>query len=278
MSRIMVCLLIAVLVVPFLGCRSTTETTISSDQARFEAPRIVGVSADRLGGAIDVRISSADELRVVSIALEADDARGNSMSASIENERGAMLYKIIVGLDPNSRKHWLSEMTDADTLHASFSVANGRVFERYNMNGDIISFSYPSISDEAMDRLVARYKKGEPLDSSPVVCEIAEKVRLFDEYYGKHLGNSLHNNPDGFMLVSVLHSRDLAQQLSSDENIGLQITNPLKRTCWAALTCANLKCKLGGLANPICDACAGVATACIIAEIACWFLGCDCCF
>ena len=106
-----------------------------------------------------------------------------------------------------------------------------------------------------------------------------EKLRSeMPSLWAPHMGNTLHDNRDGELLLSLLSEPDFASFVTGTVEDPQRVTDPAKRTCWAALTCANLMCRFGGVSNPVCVACGGVAAACIITEIACWFTGCDCCF
>ncbi len=273
---IMLVLIITLINVP--GCYDSQEPVGGQNVLDSGNIEVIEYTRDKAGKNFHAKIVSQGKTRKVVIKPVETSPSGVAVSARILNEHGGLLYHIELSWSADGRGVWFRESTNSDVLTASISKRNNRVYEKYNINGEILAFNYPELEDAAMDKIFSRYMHGQPLDSSPEVIEIAEKLAVFDAFYSPHADNSLHDNPDGELLMSVLNDAAFANLVTSEDGDPRRIKDPLKRICWGALTCAGFKCQYGGWANPVCVTCAGTAVSCIVAEIACWFLGCDCCF
>jgi hypothetical protein len=271
-------MLVAAVLSPAPGCSRSEAPVSSTARENIKGIEIVKAVRDESRRVFRAEIARNNESRNVIITRADEAPLPLAMKAEIRDEKGNMLYRIELAFPPGQDGIWFLEQTASDMLTASISRTSDRVYERYEINGDKLAIDYPRLDDEAMDKIVARYLRGEALDSAPEVEEVGARLADFGAFYERHLGNTLNNNPDGELLMTLLNDQSFADLVTGNQQSPQLIKDRLKRTCWAAVTCASFKCKLGGLANPLCDACAGVAAACIIAEIACWFLGCDCCF
>lgn len=274
-------ILVMTIIIAFApGCYHFQEPVNERKTLDNGAMEIVEYTRDKTGKNFQAKIVSQEKTRILVIKPVETSPSGIAASAKILDEQNGLLYHIELSTTVDGRGVWFRESTNSDVLTASISKKNNRVYESYNINGETLMFDYPELEDAAMDKIFSKYMQGDPLDSSPEVIEIAEKLAEFDAFYTPHAGNSLHNNPDGEMLMSVLNDAVFANLvIGSDGGGGPElIKNPLRRVCWAAWTCTGFKCRFGGWANPVCVACAGTAVACIMAEIACWFIGCNCCF
>jgi len=267
---------IMVLITP--GCFRSQDPADSPVYEKGGSIEIVDVTRDETKKIFRARVLRNDESRNIAITRADGAPFPGAMSAETRDDEGNLLYRIEMAMIPGEDALWFLEQTETDVLTAYIRRTRDRVYERYDINGETLEIDYPRLEDAAMDKIVARYLKGEELNSTPEVEEVAARLAEFDAFYSPHIGNSLHDNPDGELLVTLLSDPSFAGLVTGEELDPQLIKDRTKRACWAALTCTGFKCKLGGLANPLCDACAGVAVACIIAEIACWFLGCDCCF
>lgn len=98
-------------------------------------------------------------------------------------------------------------------------------------------------------------------------------------------GTHLDNNPEGLMAVQLLRSHEFAVWMGnklvgpdnpydSIDDIPIDPMSAFEKICIIADLCAWGKCLFGGMVNPICHACGGVAIACELARLICWIIGC----
>jgi hypothetical protein len=216
------------------------------------------------------------EARITIVSLT--DGPSPGLVATIESDDKSF-FELSIAMDETSGELWLRERTAEDVLTLTRREANGRVYESYEINGDELSLSYPSIGQAGLDKAVAQYRAGK-LDaySSPEIREIGDVLAKFDAFYTPTLSNTLHDNAVGELLMSLLNDPTMSDLVTGGEITPNRVDGLGNRFCLAASRCAAIKCPFGGSANVVCAACTGATMACIIMEIFCWFAGCNCCF
>jgi hypothetical protein len=192
---------------------------------------------------------------------------------------GESFYELSIAVNEHTGELWIRERTAVDEMAMTFREAHGRVFESYDINGERLSFDYPALEAEQLDKAVARYRAGDiDMAATPELREVGVTLAAFDAFYTPTTANTLHDNPAGSLLVSLLSDPIAASAITGGDVTPQRVDGAAQRVCWAASLCMRYKCKLGGLANPLCTACGGVTAACLFTEVACWIAGCDCCY
>ena len=188
-------------------------------------------------------------------------------------------YELSIAVDERSGVLRIRERTAIDEMAMVFREHNGRVYESYDINGEHLSVDYPALEPAQLDKAVARYRAGDiDLAASPELREVGATLAAFDAFYTPTTANTLHNNAAGDLLISVLSDPVAAGAITGEDVTTQRVDGGAQRVCWAATLCTRDKCKMGGMANPLCTACGGVTAACLFTEVACWIAGCDCCF
>ncbi len=210
------------------------------------------------------------------------DAYSRHADEACSPVEGRPLFSIEIALDEESGHIWYREQTDTDFLIASISRTPERVREEYVANGNHFATNYPNIGPRGIAKAKELFYQGRfPVIGSRAFLEVGEKLAEFDAFYRPYRSNSLHNNPEGARLMSALTDHSLRSLIVEGTPHG---ERPLatqrvdgwdSRFCWGATVCMTFKCLTG---NPLCIPCSGAVVACVIMEIACWFIGCDCCF
>lgn len=264
------------------GCRDSHHEptgpeppSITMGETGIEAE---GLTRDPARREIRATIHSEGRLRLVTIRRVVTTSLLPAMHAEIADEHGNFRYSIELASDPARGQVWFRERTPADVLEAWVTRTGGRVIEEYDINGDVLAVEHTVSDGATFERMMASDPSEERMNAAPSLREVAAKRAEFEAFCAPHVENTLHNNRDGELLMSLLSEPDFASFVTGQADGPQRVRDPLRRTCWAAFTCANLMCRIGGLSNPVCVACGGIASACIITEIACWFAGCDCCF
>jgi hypothetical protein len=204
------------------------------------------------------------------------DGPSPGLVATIDDD--GSFFELSIAINEHTGELWIRERTAVDEMTIVLRDQGGRTFESYDINGERLSFDYPAVEPSQLDKAVARYRLGDAGSAAtPELREVAAALAVFDAFYTPTTGNTLHNNPAGDLLVSLLSDPVAAGALTGEDVTPLH-TGAAQRVCWAASVCSRFKCGFGGLVNPLCTACAGTTAACVFTEIACWFVGCDCCY
>jgi hypothetical protein len=194
-------------------------------------------------------------------------------------DEGGSFFEIALAVDERTGEVWIRERTAVDEMTITLQPQGERMLESYDINGDRIAFNRPALADAQMYKAVQSYRAGTIHRApSPELQELGGVFATFDAYYTPTLSNTLHNNPAGALLMSLLVDEAMGSVVVGDDPTPDRKDGLVQRGCFVATRCAGLACLLGGVGNPICDACAGASAACAIMEMVCWVVGCDCCF
>lgn len=262
------------------GCSGDVQIPGQTDEVALDVPlgpvAIKRVVRDTEKKEIVVTLTTGEGERCVRILPWVESPLPLSLVAEI-SDRGGVLYGVTMAWDPEDPdRSWLVERTDENVMTASMHRVGDRLIEVYDIDGDVFEVDYPALDPETRRRAIVHSRYGwQP--ESPDVAEFLGKCREFEAFYARHAGNTLHNNADGELLVSLLTNEPFVGAATGAKDGGgpQQMDKRAERICALAALCARLKCMFGGWMNPACVACSGTATACLIATILCWFVNCN---
>jgi hypothetical protein len=221
---------------------------------------------------IEARVSD----RRLYIGPPMDSAAESGFSAELTDE-ATLLYGVSITWEVDEPgKVWIEQRTASEAMTVTVEELGGRRVETYNINGDVRRFEYPAVNPETMERAIVHARNGRP-PATPELAEVVSEYADFEAFCRRHAGSDLFNNKDGELLVSILSNGAFLEETTGKKETGGPQLMPDKRAdriCAVATACATFMCHFGGLANPLCTACGGVAMACWIAEIACWIFDC----
>jgi hypothetical protein len=187
-------------------------------------------------------------------------------------------FELSIAINEQTGELWIRERTAVDEMTIVLREHEGRAYESYDINGERLAIDYPALEPAQLDKAVARYRAGDAdAAATPELLEAGAAMAVFDAFYTPTTGNTLHDNPAGELLVSLLSDPVAAGALTGEDVTPLH-KGAAQRVCWGASVCSRFKCGFGGLANPLCIACGGITAACVFTEVACWIAGCDCCY
>ncbi|HEX5131829.1 MAG TPA: hypothetical protein VFX92_05005 [Candidatus Krumholzibacteria bacterium] len=184
-------------------------------------------------------------------------------------------FELSIARDERTGEVWLRERTPTDEMTITVREAGGRVYETYAINGNTLAFDHPALDVAQLDKAVARYRAGTiAYAATPELRETGEKLARFDAFYTPTMTNTLHRNPDGELLISVLTDPAVAGAITGESVAPQRYVTATERVCWLATMCVSFKARVGGLANPAFAACLGTLIACVFTEIVCWIANC----
>jgi len=261
------------------GCSGDVQVPGQTDEAALEVPQgpvaIKRVDRDKEKKEIVVTLATGEGERRVRIVPCVDGPLPFGIAAEI-SDTGGVLYAVTLAWDPEEPdRSWLMERTEENVMTASMHRVGDRVIELYDIDGDVFEVDYPALDPETRRRAIVHSRYGwQP--ESPDVAEFLGKCDEFETFYAAHAGNTLHNNADGELLVSLLTNEPFVGAAVGAKDGGgpTLLDDRLEGFCVLVSACARLKCMFGGWTNPVCVACSGAATACLIIAIVCWFLNC----
>ncbi len=205
------------------------------------------------------------------------DGPSPGFTAVIEN--GESFFELAVAADEASGEIWFRERTDVDEMTMTLREHNGRMFERYEINGDAMSFDHAVLSPEQIEKALGYYHAGKiGSAATPEMRELGNVLAAFDAFYTPTMTNTLHGNPAGDLLMSLLEDEVFAGVVTGGDPSPERVDGAVSRLCWLAARCTALKCMFGGPSNSICVRCSGTVIGCAILELWCWWRGCNCCF
>jgi hypothetical protein len=253
--------------------RGTAELTLELPIADVTVTQVVRDTDDRT---IEAKLTVSGSERQISIV----PLRGGDLPvgfiAELSDQSG-ILFHVSMAWDPNDPDRiWLMEQSNGDIMTVAAERIGDRLAEEYIINGDRFRVDYPALERESRRRAIAHNRDGwHPED--PAIVEFIGKYAEFEAFYGQYSNNSLHNNPDGELLVSLLANEQFAGFVVGGKDDGgpRRINERAARFCVVANLCFNFKCLVGGWVNPLCVACGGTAIACTFATVACWFVDCN---
>ncbi|HEX5130955.1 MAG TPA: hypothetical protein VFX92_00560 [Candidatus Krumholzibacteria bacterium] len=194
-----------------------------------------------------------------------------ALEASFAEEDGSSLVIIEFGWDPDEpTRMWLREATLIDELVVRRDERDGRVYEQYDMNGDVFAFDYPRLSEVSMAKAARRFLQGEsPVAPSPLVSEFYDKLTAFDTYYAPYAENSLQNNADGEILMALLSDAEFGVIVAGVDP-SLRMSKAGTWLCRVVNACVIVKCLI--FPNLACVPCTSMSIGCYVFELACAFL------
>jgi hypothetical protein len=268
----------------FLGAMIVTgcgdELNVPGDTTgpltRIEALDVVVTRVDRDDDTrtITTELTAGAAERQITIEPYSTNTLPTGFTAELSGP-GGVLYHISLAWDPGERDRFrLVEMAGEDMLTLTADRVGGRLFEEYVINEDRFRVEYPALNRETRRKAMAHAETGRRSED-PGIAEFVSRYAEFQAFYSRHSQNSLHNNPDGELLVALLANEQYAAAAVGEERPGgpdRMADKTADRICATATVCGVLKC--GTLVNPLCVPCGGTSLACAIAEIACWIFDC----
>jgi hypothetical protein len=189
-----------------------------------------------------------------------------AIGVSVYDSNGQLKWEM--SLETDGSNHQLSEMTGDERLKITRTKLPGcNVLETYELvqgsRRHTREFRFNPSSQNDVDRV----------------------AREFGEFWPDQ--TFLDNNLEGVLAAEMMTSNDLLEWMRNrfpragannayNSLSGTQVDpmSDFERICIIADLCAMAKCFLGGLVNPLCHACAGVAIACDMARLICMIIGC----
>jgi len=260
-----------------LGC---TDTTNNSDAelpvaVTQSGARVMRVERNDASHRIAAELIDAGEPRTVTFRAFEDGPMPMGLTARIDGG-GAEPFEVSMSWDPSDGAVWMRQQTPTDALEVSRSVRGGRVYELCALNGKRVEIDYPVMSEAQLDRAVAHWRRGE-LDMAPAgIRELGDAFTHLDALAAAYAGTSLAANANRDLLVSVWNDPAFAGAISGGVIDPLRTPeNPARMLCRFLSLCAGVSCRFFA---PACSFCMAGVMACLIVDIACEFIGCDCCF
>jgi hypothetical protein len=267
------------------GCAGKHETPLQTSKPVFDSPSgpviLLNLSRDEDKRTIDAEILVSDSRRHVVLKPLEGAPYEIGFCAEMTDEYDELLFRMQFAWDLEyPEAMWMQEQTNLDELTLTVTHAEHHTTEEYDINGDSLFVDYPAIDEDLRQSVLTRCVQRESLiEPSPEETELAEQFARFERFYSRHADNTLNNNEDGALLAFLINDRDFVEYIvrQSDPVVynssGTARPRPDEVICAIASACS-FKCYFGGLANPLCAPCVGVAVACVIATIACWILDC----
>lgn len=278
---------IVVLLALILNCSEDPSLPVDSAGRVLDLPSgplvVERISRDEHTRVISATLLSGSVARQLTIEPVAEGPLVDGLTAELTDVTG-LLYRVSIAWDPDDPDRiWFREQTTTDVMTVSAGSSGDRVFEEYDTNGDVYRVDVPALDDETRRRVIGHSRSGwQPED--PEHVELVGSYADFEVYYNRHANNSLHDNPDGEVLVETLLNEQFAalavgaavQPVDGKDNEQPgKISDRARKICVGAGICARFKCMAGGWVNPLCVACGGTSIACTFATVACWFADCD---
>ncbi len=281
MKAFFVAVLIPLLVL--VGCQGQVQRPNETDNLVVDFPgdpvTVVDIVRDAHAKEIEAKVLVGSSERYVTIMASKESPLPVGFSAELADGNGDLLASVEVAWDPGRPDRvWLKEQTRSDVLTASLRRVGDRMIETYDINGEAFVMDYAPLDPASKLHAANHFKNGEsPRTEVPEARELVEKFKEFEAFYSQHAGNTLHNNPDGELLVTLINDEHFAGQAVGKDHPRPQkvLDRTSSRACAIAGICSLFKCMLGGWANFICISCGGVSLACSITVIGCWIAGCD---
>lgn len=262
-------------VLSLVGCHNDVEKPVAQQRVTVETPRGKVMLQDAIQHGDDKSVTASvtgDDInatfRLVSIG---DNTSITGGRAELVDPSGRLLFSIEARIDNTTGELVMTEATPDDYLTLSISSDDERVHERYDANGDVATFDYPALSDDAQRRAFNYYQHGLPARRLPGdISEYMTNLASFEAYYATHSNNTLHSNASGDLLVQILTSPELPGLVVGDSTEP-HVLRWITQTCTAARACQGLMCTTNP-ASTLCGVCSAVSIACSIFDLLCsWF-------
>lgn len=189
-----------------------------------------------------------------------------AMGVSVYDSKGQLRWDM--SLETDGSTHQLSEMTGDERLKIT----------KTRLPGCDVSETYELVQGSQRRTREFRFNPSSQNDIDRV-------AREFGEFWPDQ--TFLDNNLEGMLAAEMMTSNDLVEWTRGrfpragannvyDSLDGTQIDpmSDFEKICIIADLCAMAKCFMGGLVNPLCHACGGVAIACDLARLICMIIGC----
>jgi hypothetical protein len=255
--------------VSLIGCNDDVEKPQQQEHVALNTPGGTVFVQDVIRNLDEQRFTAAVAGGGINATLELE-AMGDGMTttgaaARLLDSQGHLLYSMETSMNSSTGEVTITHATPDDYLTVSVIADDERVYERYDVNGDVAVFEYPALSDDTQRRAVNYYEHGLPAARLPhEVSQYVGQVGAFDTYYAPHKNSTLYDNPNGKMLVELLSSGDMANMVVGD-------TDPaswgwLGNVCVAARGCMLLVCRLSP-SSMVCWVCWAISVACTFASL-----------
>ncbi len=286
---------VAVTAALLAGCQGQRKDPLRPSNAAesvFSSPHgpvtVLALARDEEEKTIDAMISVGGRVRNLSIRSLETISLPVGVLAELKGPAGSPLVSIEIAWDSREPDNvWFRETTALDALEVSILRTRRGIREEYKANGETFAVEYSTrlfeLRRERWSRTInVGVEEGELQD----IAGSPAQVKAFEEYYARHVGSTLHENPDGEVLASLINDEEFAAFLvgrpSAAEHAGAEggycadhiEDKTAIRICAIASVCSVTKCLLGGWANFICVACGGTSLACGISQIGCWIADC----
>jgi hypothetical protein len=267
-------------VLPLAGCADKASNSDSAAPLAVTKSGIQILEVERSEAlrTVEATIAVAGEERRVAITKLFDGPLASGITARLTNEAGPDAFEFSIAADPATGEMWYRAQAGTDVLTASVHRTGARVYESYEINGDRFDVDYPALPPEQMQKAFARYRSGtlgQAVDAD--LQEINGKLSAFESFASAHEVPAFSGSGDGAVLASLLGDPAFAGLVSGDPIDPQRVDGLDYRTCLALSWCVTFSCAIPQFWW-LCVPCSGGLIGCIIMEVICWFIGCDCCF
>lgn len=259
-----------------MGCSDTTNNADSETPVAVTANgvRIVRVERNEAARTITADLERTGESRTVVFGPLEAGPFPTGLTASVDGS-DTDGFQVLLSWDEASGTVWMRQQTATDVLEVVRSVRAGRVHESCELNGTRVDLDYPEMTDGQLDKAVARWRRGDLGLAPPEIAALGSSFAALDELSAQYAASSLASNANRELLASVWDDAAFAGAISGGSVDPLRSKGLAGSLCrWLGL-CSAFSCRFF---PPACEFCAAGVVACLIIDLACEVIGCDCCF
>ena len=183
--------------------QTQTRAVVVSDVKRDEERK--EVSAHIEGGQIN------GTLRIVPAG---DGVVITGETVMLINAAGKVLYSFERTIDNTTNEVRYREATEDNYRVIGIREEDGRIYESYDTDGDVASFTYPILPEETQRKTINLLRNGVSTDGYPEnIRDYAAAADAFHTYYLPHANNSLNNNRAAQLMLQLLAAPEAPQLL-----------------------------------------------------------------
>lgn len=272
------------LVLIFSGCQDQLQNPARPDAPAgpiFDSPAgpitVLALDRNEEEKTIEAMLLVGDRLRRLTIRPHENSTLPVGLTAELSDGSRSLLFGVEVAWDPKTPGLlWLTERTPTDMLTISMRREGDLTLEEYSTRGSTFAVEYSGREFDLRQHIIAQ--QWGDANSQPVSADLNAldiKAREFEKFYVDNVGATLSGNIDGEILMGLLNDAEFVEDgLDVGDGWFSNLGPDAERVCNYSVKCVSFKCRYGRLANPLCIACGGTGSACVIAAIACHFVNC----
>ncbi|HET6349274.1 MAG TPA: hypothetical protein VFH88_09355 [Candidatus Krumholzibacteria bacterium] len=275
MKRMMACALLVVL--SLVGCNRDVQGPEQADRVTLNTAMgdvvVEDVTRDLNAKRMTARVVGSQIDANLQVSSSSTGENQQVVTATLTDADGNLLYMIEETANTLTGELIYREATEQDYLEVGIHDDEQRTRETYDADGDVAIFEYPSISEETKSRALNLHEHGLPTDHLPAdITEYVHQAEAFETYYLPHTSSTIHNNPDGELLVQVLTSPEVSQLVIGGDDDPQRVLW-VQNFCMWANACTAFSCRIAPT-HPVCAFCTVASWACTIIQLVCSWFGC----